>query len=68
MKLEYYSAKDIAAKLGCCLSKAYVYIDKLNKTLKKEYPNLVIIEHKIPIWYWEQKTKPVMDMEVQDEN
>lgn len=59
MKIEYYNAKEIKEKIGCCLSKAYELIDSLNKCLKEEYPRLIVIEHKVPIWYWDIKTKPI---------
>lgn len=66
MKLEYYTAKDVKEKVGCCLSKSYELIDKLNKTLKEEYPQVIVVDHKIPIWYWNYKTNP--SKEVINEN
>ena len=48
---EYYSAKDIAKKLDCCLSTAYEKIEDLNQLLIQKYPNIVIFEKKIPIWF-----------------
>ena len=56
---EYYSAKDIAKKLDCCLSTAYEKIEDLNQLLIQKYPNIVIFEKKIPIWFWNECTKPI---------
>ena len=59
MKKEYYSAKDIADILGCCLATSYETINKLNKLLQEKYPNVIIMKNKIPIWFWNICTKRV---------
>ena len=59
MEKEYYSAIDIAKALGVCRSTAYKEVDNMNRELKKEYPNIRIFEHRIPIWYWNLKTKRI---------
>ena len=56
---EYYSVNDIAIALGVCRSTAYKEVDNMNRELKKEYPNVRIFEHRIPIWYWNLKTKKI---------
>lgn len=56
---EYYTVKDIAVALGVCKTTAYKEIDNMNQDLKKEYPNIRIFEHRIPIWYWDEKTKKI---------
>ena len=56
---EYYAVNGIAIALGVCRSTAYKEADNMNRELKKEYPNVRIFEHRIPIWYWNLKTKKI---------
>ena len=56
---EYYSVIDIAKALGVCKTTAYKEVDNMNQELKREYPNVRIFEHRIPIWYWNLKTKRI---------
>ena len=56
MEREYYKVPDVAKITGFGTTKASELINKLNKLLKEEYPNNFIIEHKIPIWFWNKKT------------
>lgn len=56
---EYYCFTDIMTLTGFKKSKSADLIVKLNDLLKDEYPNILIIKGKIPIWFWEEKTKPV---------
>ena len=39
----------------------------MNQELKREYPNVRIFEHRIPIWYWNLKTKRIDNMEGSNE-
>lgn len=59
MEKEYYSAIDIAKALGVCKTTAYKEVDNMNQELIREYPNVRIFEHRIPIWYWNLKTKRI---------
>ena len=59
MEKEYYSAIDIAKASGVCKTTAYKEVDNMNQELKREYPNVRIFEHRIPIWYWNLKTKRI---------
>lgn len=51
---EYYSARDIKQITGCGTTKSYDLINKLQEMFKKEYPNAIMIQAKIPIWYFEK--------------
>lgn len=51
---EYYSAKDIQKIVGCGNTKSYDIVNKLQQSFKKEYPNTITIQAKIPIWYFEK--------------
>ena len=59
MEKEYYSAIDIAKALGVCKTTAYKEVDNMNQELKREHPNVRIFQHRIPIWYWNLKTKRI---------
>lgn len=59
MEKEYYGAKEIAKITGRCLSSAYELIDYLNNEMIKKYPNVMEIHARIPIWYWNEITKPI---------
>lgn len=63
--MEYYNAKKIAELTGYGDKKAYKIIQSLNEDLKKEYPNQIILSAKIPIWYWEKRTKGEIQNEMQ---
>ena len=51
---DYYNAKDIQKVVECSQSLAYEIIRKLKEKFKKEYPDAITIEGKIPIWYFEK--------------
>lgn len=51
---EYYNAKDIQKITGCGVTKSYDIIVKLQDMFKKEHPNAITIQAKIPIWYFEK--------------
>lgn len=51
---EYYTAKDIQQIVGCGNTKSYDIIVKLQEKFKKEYPDTITIQAKIPIWYFEK--------------
>lgn len=55
---EYYCFQDIMTLTGFKKTKATDLIVKLNDLLTKEYPNVLIISGRVPIWFWEEKTKP----------
>lgn len=50
----YYNAKDVQAITGCSKSLAYEIIAKLRKKFSDEYPDVITIQGKIPIWYFEK--------------
>ncbi len=53
----YYNAKDIQQIVGISQGKAYDIVRKLKATFEKEYPNVITIQGRIPIWYFEEKMK-----------
>lgn len=65
---EYYSVIDIAKALGVCKTTAYKEIDNMNQELKNEYPNVRIFEHRIPIWYWNLRTKRIEEENTEGSN
>lgn len=52
---DYYNAKDVQTITGCSKSLAYEIIAKLRGTFSEEYPDVITIQGKIPIWYFEKK-------------
>ena len=56
--MKYYNAKQISEMTGLALSTARHKIQILNEELKEKYPNQIIFQGKIPIWFWEEKTEP----------
>ena len=48
---EYYNAKDIQKITDCSPSLAYNIIRRLREDFEREYPNVITIQGKIPIWY-----------------
>lgn len=54
MNLDYYGAKDIQEITGCKKTFAYELIRKLQNSFKKEYPNVITIQGRIPKWYFEK--------------
>lgn len=55
---EYYCFQDIMNLTGFKKTKSTDLIVKLNELLKNEHPNVLIINGRVPIWFWEEKTKP----------
>lgn len=53
--MDYYGAIDIQEIIGCKKSYAYELIRKLQGSFKKDYPDTIIIQGRIPIWYFEEK-------------
>ena len=51
---EYYDAKDIKNIVGCGTTKTYDIIKKLQESFQKEFPNSMMVQAKIPIWYFEK--------------
>lgn len=54
---DYYNAKDIQKITDCSKSLAYEIIRKLREKFEKEYPDVITIQGKIPIWYFEKSMK-----------
>lgn len=59
MEKMYYAPSDIMRILERSDSYARRLISRLNKSMKEQYPNIMVIENRIPIWYWEEITKPM---------
>lgn len=53
--MDYYGASSIQKITGCKQTFAYDLIRKLQTSFKKEYPEAIVIQGKIPIWYFEKK-------------
>lgn len=53
--MKYYTSKDIQEITGCGQAKCYAIIAELNKKLQKEYPGTIVLEAKVPIWYFNKK-------------
>lgn len=51
---EYYNVNDVKQIIGCGKSYAYEIISKLKERFSKEYPDAIVINGKIPIWYFEK--------------
>lgn len=56
--MKYYNAHQIAEITGYSYKTAQKKIQILNEELKEKYPNQIIFQGKIPIWFWEEKTEP----------
>lgn len=54
---EYYNSKDIMTITGFKRTKSSYLIKEFNENLKNEYPNIIIINGRVPIWYWKLKTQ-----------
>lgn len=52
---EFYGVEDIKKLVECSLSKACDIMQDLIDSFKKDYPNAITIENRIPIWYFEEK-------------
>lgn len=55
IKKDYYQCEDIQIIIDCKKSYAYELISKLRKSFIKEYPNAIVMQGRIPIWYFEEK-------------
>ena len=55
MTKEFYGADDIATIMGISKSKAYDIIKILIKDYKKEFPNCITIQARIPKWFFEER-------------
>ena len=51
---EYYGAKDIQKITDCSQAKAYSIIRQIQDKFYKEYPDVIPIQGKVPIWYFEK--------------
>ena len=52
---EYYNAKDIQKITGVGQTVAYEIIRKLRERFENEYPTVIPLKGKIPIWYFEEQ-------------
>lgn len=53
--MDYYNAEDIVDRTGCSKSFSYDIIRKLQESFIKDFPDGIIIQGRIPIWYFEEK-------------
>ncbi len=53
-KCDYYTAKDIQTITGVKQTLSYDILNKLQKKFSKEYPDAIIIQGKIPKWFFEK--------------
>lgn len=53
----YYDVKDVQEIVGVGQSMAYTIIRRLKESFKKEYPDAIQIQGRIPIWYFERIMK-----------
>ena len=51
---DYYNAKDVQQVTGASKSLAYEIIKKLQEKFAKKYPEAIILQGKIPKWYFEE--------------
>ena len=51
---DYYNAKDVQQVTGVSKSLAYEIIKKLQEKFSKKYPESIILQGKIPKWYFEE--------------
>jgi len=51
---DYYNAKDVMQITGASQNLAYSIIRRLRESFSKKYPNAILIQAKIPIWYFEE--------------
>ena len=52
--MKYYNVQDIKDLTGLSQSKCYGIIRELNKSYKKAYPNAVLAQGSIPVFWFEQ--------------
>ena len=55
--MEYYNVKALSQITGYGVKKCYQIIAQLNEDLKKEYPEQMVFSARIPVWYWNKRTK-----------
>ncbi len=53
--MKFYTVKDVIEITGLGKSASYSLIKKLNKKLEREYPGTIVINAKIPKWYFNEK-------------
>lgn len=51
---DYYNAKDVQQITGASKSLAYEIIKKLQYKFAKKYPESIMIQGKIPRWFFEE--------------
>ena len=55
--MDYYKVEDVMRITGCGKSYGYQLLNDLIKLFKKEYPEAITLEARIPKWYFEEKFK-----------
>lgn len=55
--MDFYRVKDVMEILGCSQSYAYQVLAELREIFKKEYPDALTMEGRIPKWFFEKKFK-----------
>ena len=55
--MDYYTVSDIMRITGFKKSFCYKLLEDLIASFKKEYPDSICLEARIPIWYFEKKLK-----------
>lgn len=53
--MHYYTMLDIREITGCSQNKSYEIIRELNKQYKKEFPDSVTTQGRVPKWFFEEK-------------
>ena len=55
--MDFYRVKDVMEILGCSQSYVYQVLAELREIFKKEYPDALTMEGRIPKWFFEKKFK-----------
>lgn len=65
--LKMYDYKDIKEIVGCANERAYKLISCAQKQFKEEYPNAIIIDNKIPKWYFNERVLGIVERSEKDD-
>lgn len=55
--MDYYTVSDIMKITGFKKSYSYKLLQDLIKKFKEEYPDSIVLEARVPKWYFEKKLK-----------
>jgi hypothetical protein len=55
--MDYYTVADIMQITGFKRSYSYKLLSSLIEKFKEEYPDSIVLEARIPKWYFEKKMK-----------